>query len=92
MRKSKQENRDPLPEHFNSAEEAGEFWDTHSGADYEEYMIPVEVEIALKPRVNKVRVAPDLLDQTRKLARQQGVSAETLINIWVKEKLAAQAA
>ena len=26
--------RDIIPEHFNSAEEAGEFWDTHSAADY----------------------------------------------------------
>ena len=25
---------DPIPAHFNSPEEAGEFWDTHSAADY----------------------------------------------------------
>jgi hypothetical protein len=25
---------DTIPKHFNSAEEAGEFWDTHSAADY----------------------------------------------------------
>lgn len=29
--------RDPLPEHFNSLEEAAEFWDTHDSADYDEY-------------------------------------------------------
>jgi len=26
--------RVPIPEHFRNAEEAGEFWDTHSAADY----------------------------------------------------------
>nr|QNO53677.1 hypothetical protein DJFKIEJF_00041 [Methanosarcinales archaeon ANME-1 ERB6] len=26
--------RDTIPEHFNSAEAAGEFWDSHSAADY----------------------------------------------------------
>ena len=25
--------RDSIPEHFNSAEEAGQFWDSHSAAD-----------------------------------------------------------
>jgi hypothetical protein len=34
--------RDPLPEHFNTLEEAGEFWDTHSAADYWDEMEEVE--------------------------------------------------
>lgn len=91
MQKSKKKKRDPLPEQFNSAEEAGEFWDTHSGADYEEYMIPVEAQIELKPRINKVSVAPELLAKTRKIARQQGLTTETLINLWLQEKIAAHA-
>lgn len=91
MAKSKKEKRDPLPDHFNSAEEAGEFWDTHSGADYEEYMTPVQIEVAVKRSVREVRVAPELLNQARKIARQQGLTAETLINLWLQEKIAAYA-
>jgi len=34
-----------MPESFNTREEASDFWDTHSTADYEEVMEPVEVEI-----------------------------------------------
>ncbi len=33
-----QTNRDPLPESFDSLDEAGAFWDTHSSADYGDLM------------------------------------------------------
>jgi hypothetical protein len=46
MGKSRKRKRDPLPEQFNSVEEAGEIWDTHSGADYEEYMEEVHFEVS----------------------------------------------
>ncbi len=52
MAKSKNK-RDPLPEQFSSLEEAGEFWDTHSGADYEEYMQEVHFEVDLKRSVKE---------------------------------------
>ena len=35
-------DRDPIPERFSNAEEAGEFWDTHSAADYWDEMEIVE--------------------------------------------------
>jgi hypothetical protein len=37
--------RDPLPEHFESPEEAGKFWDTHDSGDYEEFMRDVEFNV-----------------------------------------------
>ncbi len=43
-------NRDPLPEEFSSEEEAGEFWDTHSLTDYEEFLEPVELDVDLTGR------------------------------------------
>ena len=30
----KRNNKEPIPEHFESAEEAGDFWDVHDLADY----------------------------------------------------------
>ncbi|MFW0860334.1 MAG: hypothetical protein AAGB97_09340, partial [Dehalococcoidia bacterium] len=36
--------KDIIPEHFNSAEEAGEFWDSHSAADYWNEMEEEEIE------------------------------------------------
>ena len=38
---------DVVPENFDSLEEFWAFWDTHSSADYEDLMDPVDVEIEL---------------------------------------------
>ncbi len=38
---------DVLPKNFDSLEEFWGFWDTHSSADYEDLMEPVDVEIEL---------------------------------------------
>ena len=91
MGKNRKRKPDPLPEHFSSLEEAGEFWDTHSSADYEEYMKPVQFEVELKRRAHEVRVTDQLLREVRKIARQQGVTTETLVNVWLQEKIAATA-
>ncbi len=42
---------DPIPEEFATLEEAGEFWDTHSAADYWDEMEEVDIEINLQRRV-----------------------------------------
>ncbi len=80
---------DVLPENFDSLEEFWGFWDTHSSADYENLMEPVDVEIELSSSKMYCAISKDLLGQVRTQARQQGVSAETLINLWVQEKLSA---
>jgi hypothetical protein len=79
--------KDVLPENFDTVEEMWSFWDTHSSADYEDIMEPIEVEI--DPSSSRVYcpVAKDLVRQVRSRARQQGVSTETLINIWLQERL-----
>ena len=83
--------KDILPDDFSTLEEFSAFWDTHSSADYEEVMEPVEVEIDLSSSKIYCPVAKDLLRQVRKEARQQGVSTETLINLWLQEKVRASA-
>jgi len=83
--------RDPLPENFDSLAELVEFWDTHSSADYEDLMEPVEVEIDLSSSKTYCPVAKDLLRKVRAQAHQQGVSTETLIDVWLQERLGASA-
>ena len=50
MKDNEHKIREPLPAAFASEEEAGEFWDTHSSADYEEYLEPVDMTIDIKRR------------------------------------------
>jgi len=80
-----------LPENFTSLEEFWEFWDTHSSADYEDDMEAVAVEVELSSSKAYFPVAKDLLSKVRTQARRQGVSAETLINLWLQERLGAAA-
>ena len=89
MEKNKKKKRDSLPDEFQSLEDAGEFWDTHSSVDYEEYMQPAHFEVDLKRHTTEVRVSDELLRNVRKIARRQGVATETLVNLWLQEKVAA---
>jgi hypothetical protein len=91
MRDKELATRDTLPENFGTLEELWGFWDTHSSADYEDAMESVEVEIDLASSKVYCPVAKDLLSKVRAQARQQGVSTETLINLWLQEKLCASA-
>ena len=80
--------RDPLPEEFASLTEAGAFWDTHSTADYEDVMedVPFEVNLTGKPAYY-FAVAKDIAVELQTVAQQQGISTQTLINLWLQEKL-----
>lgn len=79
-------SRDPLPEHFDSLEEAAEFWDTHDSADYEEYMRDVEFDVDIKRRTYLVSLDDSLYRKVQAIARKEGVPAETLVNRWIEEK------
>ena len=86
MEKSKIQ-REPLPEEFNNIEEAAEFWDTHSLADYEDLQEEVEFEVDVRSEKNYFAVEKELSGRIDKLAHKQGILPETLVNLWLKEKL-----
>ncbi|MCP4373371.1 MAG: hypothetical protein GY797_35515 [Deltaproteobacteria bacterium] len=80
-------HREPLPEKFASLEEAAEFWDTHSLADYEDVQQEVEFEVELRSEKNYFAVEKELSESIDQLAQFQGVLPETLVNLWLKEKV-----
>ena len=82
----KNKKTDSVPENFSSIEEAAEFWDTHSITDYQDDMSEVEIEVRV-PRQKWVPLATSFTNQVAKRAKREGVSIETLINLWVSEKL-----
>jgi len=67
--------------------EIGEFWDTHDLADYWEQTEPAEFEVDLRSEVTYYALDKRLAAEVRTLAERRGVSAETLLNLWVQEKL-----
>jgi CopG antitoxin of type II toxin-antitoxin system len=70
-----------------SIEAASEYWDTHSVADHPSRT--VEIEFAPEGRSTFVAIENDLLSKISKSARKKGVSVETLVNLWLQEKLSA---
>jgi hypothetical protein len=83
--------QDVLPDNFETLDEFWGFWDTHSSADFEDAMEAVEIEIDPLSSTVYVPVAKDLVSRMRAQARQQGVSSETLVNLWLQERLASVA-
>ena len=65
--------------------EATDFWDTHSVADHPSHV--VEFEYAPKEHAYFIAIANDLLAQLEEKARERGVSVETLVNLWIQEKV-----
>lgn len=85
MSESKLKNH--IPENFESLEQASDFWDTHSVADYWDDMTEVEVEVRAARR-HQVTVEPDLWEKVASTARAKGISVETLVNLWLAERVA----
>jgi CopG antitoxin of type II toxin-antitoxin system len=79
--------RDPIPEQFKSISQAAEFWDTHSLADYWDLTRAAQFKVNIKHRRYLVALEPKLLKQVSQTAEAKGISPETLINIWISEKL-----
>ncbi len=77
---------DPVPQEM-TVERASEFWDEHSVADYPSRIVPLEFEPQGHTRL--VAVEDGLINRLQARARETGVSVETLINLWLQERLCA---
>jgi hypothetical protein len=71
-----------------SYEEIGEYWDTHDAGETWDRGEPVEFEIDIKSEKRYYPIEKTLSQKLNQIARAQGVSAETLINLWLQEKIA----
>jgi hypothetical protein len=83
------ENKDEQTTSISKAqtlEEIADFWDTHSLADYWEQTHEVEFELRMKRR-QRVTLTPEIYEKVKTQARVQGVLPETLVNLWLAERL-----
>ena len=70
----------------NSLKEIADFWDTHSLSDYWDQTREVEFEVRAMRR-RRVTLDPDVYAQIKDHARIRGIMPETLVNLWLSEKL-----
>jgi hypothetical protein len=71
-----------------SYQEIGEFWDTHNVTDYWDATEPVEFEVDIQSEVRYYALESTLAHKVNEIAWQRGVSVETLVNLWVQDKVA----
>ena len=67
-------------------DEITDFWDTHSVADYWDETEKVEFEVRVARR-RRVTLDPDVYQKIETQARTRGLLPETLVNLWLTERL-----
>lgn len=86
-----------IPE-FRSEEEEARFWDEHDSTEFIENFEPVDISVSpeleekiLKERELKkpvtLRLAPYQIDAVKKIAIKKGLPYQTLIRMWIKERI-----
>lgn len=73
-----------------SYREIGEFWDQHDLADYESETREVEIEVDIQSSVFYFAMERSLAEKLRSVAQNHGVSAESMLNDWVEQHVAAE--
>ena len=69
-----------------SLEEIADFWDTHSLADYWDQTHEVTFEVQAQRR-RRITLDPGVYAQVEAQAHTRGVLPETLVNLWLMERL-----
>ncbi len=78
---------EPVPRHFQNVAEAADFWDDHDLTDYWDLTREADFEVDIQRRVYLTVLEPELAKKLAAYAHRQGVSTETLINVWLTEKV-----
>jgi hypothetical protein len=69
-----------------SFEEIADFWDTHSLDDHWDQTREVTFQVRAHRR-RRVTLDPEMYERIEALAVARGLSLETLVNLWLAERL-----
>lgn len=70
--------------------EIGAFWDTHDLGDYWDQTEPVAFDVDIQSEIQLFALDKALSNEVANVAKKRGISAETLLNLWIREKLREQ--
>ncbi len=87
--KNKKTNHiDPIPQEFDSYEDATEFWDSHDTTDYLDDFENVVVEkVELHNRIFEVEIDEDVAFALSQQAKKEGVSIKSLVSQLLRQQL-----
>jgi predicted DNA binding CopG/RHH family protein len=84
---------DKIPQ-FASEQEQAEFWATHGTTEFLDETSPVDVsfvDVRLPKKQISLRLDPEVIEQLKTVAARKGIGYQTLIRMWVMERLEQQA-
>jgi|SRR5919109_537936 hypothetical protein len=73
-----------------SYSEIGEFWDKQDLSDYWGKTRKVKFDVVLEPEATYYPIERGLSEKIQSEARKQGVSSDTLVNLWLEQKMKEQ--
>jgi hypothetical protein len=88
MQKSKKKI-EHIPKEFKTIMEASDFWDTHDITDYWDNTKEAKFRANLKKEPKYVALEENIAKKAFNVAKKKRISVETLVNLWIKEKLSA---
>jgi hypothetical protein len=73
--------------HFETYEEAGEWFESADMTEYEDRLTPVEFSFDLRKSRDFVELDHEVAVSLRQLARKQKIPSRRLVNKWLREKI-----
>ncbi len=73
-----------------SYREIGDFWDTHDLSEFWDMTKEAEFQVGIETETIYYALDKKLSEQIQAIARERGISADTLVNLWIQEKLQEQ--
>lgn len=70
----------------------GEFWDAHDLSEFWNKTKPTSFDVVMESETTYYAMDMKLSEEVEAIAHKRGVAADTLINLWVQEKLREQKA
>jgi len=70
-----------------SYKEIGEFWEVHELSDFWRSTKKVKFDVDIASEVTYYPIERDLSEKIQSLARTRGVSSDTLVNLWLEQKI-----
>ena len=80
---------DKIPQ-FKTEQEEADFWDSHDSTDFLDETESVNVTfVDARPAMKQIslRLDPSVIDQLKLLASNKGIGYQTMIRMWVMERL-----
>lgn len=75
---------------FKDEKEESEFWDTHEATEFLDELEPVDIVfVDARPKKSAIslRLERETVSRLKEVARKKGIGYQTLIRMWVMERL-----